>query len=232
MPRVRRADRLFRIVQLLRTRRFATADLLAEELGVSRRTVYRDVQDLVRTGVPIRGEAGVGYQLEGSLDLPPLRFNAEEIAALVLGSRMVEAWGDAELAEAAASALAKVEEHLPEPLRRVLLDTALFAPNTPFASSRAEGMAVLRRAIDARRKVELGYTRADGEQSRRTVRPLGLYFFGDKWLLGAWCELRGDYRAFRQDRIREVVTLADRFDPADGIGLPGFLDHVLREGRG
>ena len=224
---MRRADRLFRIVQLLRVRRFATAETLAEELEVSRRTVYRDIQDLIRSGVPIRGEAGVGYQLEGGLSLPPLTFNAEEIAALVLGSRIVESWGDPELAEAAVSALSKIETHLPEPLRRVLVDTALFAPTTPLASSRAAGMALLRRAIDTRRKLRFTYVKEDETETERTVRPLGLYFFGAKWLLAAWCELRKDYRTFRQDRIQGIQVTNDRFHPdEDGIDLSGFLSTI------
>lgn len=228
---MRRADRLFRIVQLLRARRFSTAESIAEELGTSKRTVYRDVRDLVRSGVPIKSEAGVGYQLEGGLELPPLTFNAEEIAALVLGSRMVEAWGDPELAEAAVSALGKVEAHLPEPLRRVLVDTALFAPSTGLAASRATGMSVLRRAIDKHRKVHFRYVKEDDSETTRTVRPLGLYFFGSKWLVGAWCEMRQDFRTFRQDRMRDIVTLPDRFFPErDGIDLDGFLRHVM--GRG
>ena len=131
---MRRADRLFRLVQLLRARRFATGEQIAGELGVSKRTVYRDVADLQGSGVPIKGEAGVGYRLERGYELAPLIFTSDELSGLVLGARIVSAWGDAELASAVASALTKIEAVLPEALRRVVLETPLFAPE-PIAGS-------------------------------------------------------------------------------------------------
>ncbi len=220
---MRRADRLFQLVQVLRNRRFATARGLAENLGVSERTIYRDVQDLQRSGVPIRGEAGVGYSLERGHELPPMRFTAEEVAALVLGSRMVQAWGDADLADAARSVLTKVESTLPEPLRQVLLDTPLFAPGTSWAAAKSTELGELRRAIDERRKVRLRYCRADGTESERTVLPVGLYFFGAKWLLAAWCELREEYRSFRIDRMLECQALPEHFQLGEDADLAGFL---------
>src|SRR5512145_3071887 len=147
---MRRADRLFRLVQHLRARRFATGDQIAEELGVSKRTIYRDVADLQGSGVPIRGEAGVGYRLERGYELAPLIFTSEELESLVLGARIVAAWGDGELAAAVGSAMTKVEAVLPEPLRRVVLETPLFAPELPGASAMAGELSVLRRAIAER----------------------------------------------------------------------------------
>ena len=220
---MRRADRLFRLVQLLRVRRFATGEQLAGELGVSKRTVYRDVADLQGSGVPIKGEAGVGYRLERGYELAPLIFTSDELAGLVLGARIVSAWGDEDLASAVASALTKIEAVLPEALRRVLLETALFAPEMPGASAAAEALALLRRAISERRLVHFRYAREDGEESERDARPLGLYFWGRKWTLATWCELRQDYRSFRPDRMREVQLLERAFDPDDGISLAGFL---------
>jgi predicted DNA-binding transcriptional regulator YafY len=221
---VRRADRLFRLVQLLRARRFATGAQIARELGVSKRTVYRDVADLQASGVPIRGEAGVGYRLERGYELAPLVFTSEELAGLVLGARIVAAWGDAELADAVGRAMTKVEAVLPEPLRRLVLETPLFAPELPAASAMAGELALLRRAIGERRPVHFRYAREDGTGSERDARPLALYFWGRKWTLAAWCELRGAYRSFRPDRMREVRVLERRFDPeADGISLAGFL---------
>ena len=228
---MRRADRLFRLVQVLRSRRFATGAELAVELGVSKRTVYRDIRDLEASGVPIRGEAGVGYQLQGGFELPPLTFNADEIEALVLGGRIVQAWGGDELASAAASAMTKVEAVLPEPLRRVLLNTALFAPGRPAATAMAGDMGSLRRAISEHRRIRFGYTREDGDQSQRSVRPLGLYFWGTKWTLATWCELRGDYRSFRPDRMRSVELLEEVFDDSDGISLSAFLAQLDRPDR-
>lgn len=221
---MRRADRLFRLVQVLRARRFATGEQIADELGVSKRTVYRDVADLQGSGVPIRGEAGVGYRLERGYELAPLIFTSDELEGLVLGARVVAAWGDPELAAAVANAMTKVEAVLPEPLRRVLLETPLFAPGGPGASASAAELASLRRAIGERRRVHFGYVREDGAESEREARPLGLYFWGRKWTLAAWCELRGDYRSFRPDRMRGVRLLEERFDPSDGISLAGFLE--------
>ena len=220
---MRRADRLFRLVQLLRARRFATGDQIARELGVSKRTIYRDVADLQGSGIPIKGEAGVGYRLERGFELAPLIFTTDELSGLVLGARIVSAWGDAELANAVASALTKIEAVLPETLRRALLETPLFAPGSPGASAMAGELAVLRRAIGERRLVHFRYAREDGEESERDARPLGLYFWGRKWTLAAWCELRQDYRSFRPDRMREVAVREEGFDPADGISLAGFL---------
>jgi predicted DNA-binding transcriptional regulator YafY len=220
---VRRADRLFRLVQLLRARRFATGEQIARELGVSKRTVYRDVADLQGSGVPIKGEAGVGYRLERGYELAPLIFTSDELAGLVLGARIVATWGDADLAAAVGSAMTKVEAVLPEALRRVVLETPLFAPGLPGASAMAGEVALLRRAISERRLVHFRYGREDGTESERDARPLGLYFWGRKWTLAAWCELRGDYRSFRPDRMREVRLLDRRYDPADGVSLAGFL---------
>jgi predicted DNA-binding transcriptional regulator YafY len=220
---VRRADRLFRLVQLLRARRFATGEQIAGELGVSKRTVYRDVADLQGSGIPIRGETGVGYRLERGYELAPLIFTSDELEGLVLGARIVAAWGDADLAAAVGSAMTKVEAVLPETLRRVLLDTPFFSPALPRAAAMAGELALLRRAIGERRLVHFRYTREDGAESERDARPLGLYFWGKKWTLAAWCELRSDYRSFRPDRMREVQLADTRFDPADGISLAGFL---------
>jgi predicted DNA-binding transcriptional regulator YafY len=220
---MRRADRLFRLVQLLRARRFATGDQIADELGVSKRTIYRDIADLQTSGVPIRGEAGVGYRLERGFELAPLIFTSDELEGLVLGARIVAAWGDPELAEAVGSAMTKVEAVLPDALRRVLLETPFFAPGLPGASAMAGELGLLRRAISERRLVHFQYARGDGAASERAARPLGLYFWGRKWTLAAWCELRSDYRSFRPDRMRAVKLLDERFDPSDGIALAGYL---------
>ncbi|MGH0031272.1 MAG: helix-turn-helix transcriptional regulator [Myxococcota bacterium] len=227
---MRRADRLFQLVQLLRLRRHATGQDLADELGVSLRTVYRDIRDLEYSGVPIRGEAGVGYRLDRGYELPPLTFSEAELEGLVLGARMVSTWADAELASAVRSAMTKVEAVLPEGLRRVVLHSALFAPDFPRTQEMSRDVDLMRRAIGERRLLAFDYTRADGEESQRTVRPLGLYFWGNKWTLAAWCELRQDYRSFRPDRMRTVTVQETRFDPDDGIDLAGFLAKV--EGRG
>jgi predicted DNA-binding transcriptional regulator YafY len=231
---MRRADRLFQLVQTLRTRRFATGQELATTLGVSKRTVYRDVADLVGSGVPIRGEAGVGYQLERGFELPPLTFTSEELEGLALGARFVSAWGDPELAAAVGTAMTKIEAVIPDALRRALLDTPLFTPGFERAAEMAANVGVLRRAIAERRVIHFGYTRGDGQRSQRDVRPLGLYFWGRSWTVAAWCELRADYRSFRPDMMDELVVLDRSFDPGEGYNLDQFIEGAewLREGRG
>jgi len=207
---MRRADRLFRLVQLLRTSRVRTGASLAEELGVSVRTVYRDIRDLESRGVPIEGEAGVGYRLARGHDLPPMTFTAAEIEALVLGARMVRAWGDDELGAAAEAALDKIREVLPSPLQPLASDTTLFAPYGLRRDHVPRELGPVRRAIRERRKLWLRYGRPDGAQSERVVWPLGLFFWGNRWSLSAWCELRESARHFRIDRILAI-------DPLDEI---------------
>jgi predicted DNA-binding transcriptional regulator YafY len=223
---VRRADRLFKLVELLRSRRFATAEQLAADLEVSKRTIYRDIRDLELSGVPIRGEAGVGYQLERGYELPPLTFTAAEIEALVLGVRMVESWGDPDLASSARSAMARIAAGLPPALRTLLIETPLFAPGYRRAP---EHLAPWRRAINGRRKVRVDYVDARGEQTDRILRPLALYFWGKTWTVGAWCELRSAYRNFRTDRVDGVAAIDETFDGRDGVDLQGYLKRMREE---
>ena len=218
---MRRADRLFRIVQFLRNRRFATAAQIADELEVSVRTVYRDIADLGASGVPVRGEAGVGYTLDRGFELPPMTFTATEIEALVLGARIVGAWGDPALAEGARSVLHKVESVLPESLRGLLQATALFAPRGSWTARKSVWLEVVREGIAAKRYLTFDYVRQDGESSTRTVRPLGLYFWGNKWSVAAWCELRGAYRNFRPDRMAEV-SVGEPFPEDPAVSLDDF----------
>lgn len=220
---MRRADRLFRLVQLLRRRRHATtAAWLAERLETSVRTVYRDIRDLVASGVPIDGEAGVGYVLRG-YDLPPLMFTQDELEALVLGARIVENWADAELAEAARDALAKVESVVPDDRSLRVRQTALFAPPARRPPPVTVDLGALRRAIRERRRVHFAYVDAKGDPSTRTIHPLGMYFFGPIWLVAAWCELRDDFRAFRPDRMRDL-SVREPFAPEPGRSLQDFME--------
>lgn len=227
---MRRADRLFQLIQVLRRRRFATGADLAEELGVSTRTVYRDVQDLQRSGVPIRGEAGVGYRLERGYELPPLTFSHEELEGLALGARFVAAWGGPELATAASQAITKIEAVLPDALRGVLGAAPLFAPSFPSTEAMAAHLGILRRGISESRLIHFRYQREDGEPSEREARPLGLYFWGNKWTLAAWCELRSDYRSFRPDRMEDVHLVDRSFDAENGPNLGGFLARMNDDG--
>ena len=213
---MRRADRLFQIIQLLRSRRVTTARWLAEELEISERTVYRDIRDLMLSGVPIEGEAGVGYALRRGFDLPPLMFTEEEITAVTLGVRMVKSWADPLLAKAADHALSKIETVLPEHLKTRFTRIDLYSPVVQIPPAVADTMALLRPAIEDRKKIHFHYTREDGAESSRTVWPLGLFFWGSVWTLGGWCELRARLRNFRLDRMRDVHMLRETFTPEPG----------------
>ncbi|PWC34121.1 YafY family protein [Azospirillum sp. TSO35-2] len=220
---MRRADRLFQIVQQLRKGRLVTAAELARCLEVSERTVYRDMRDLASSGVPVEGEAGVGYLLRDGYDLPPLMFTRDEVEALVVGARLARAWVGGGLADAAARALEKVEAVVPEARRRELADSRVFVPDFSFPAALRERMDVLRCAINARRVVLFDYRREDGTHSARAAQPLGLFFWGRVWTLGAWCELREEFRSFRIDRMETLLALDRRFDEIPGRGLEDYL---------
>ena len=220
---MRRADRLFREVQLLRRRRtVVTAGQIAGTLEVSERTVYRDIRDLIAAGTPIDGAAGVGYRLRPGYDLPPLMFDKDEIQALVLGARIVAQFGDPALARASESILSKVGGVLPKELEPLLADTRLFVPKNSSGARAAAGLAVAREALVARRRMRLAYANEKGEDSERTVRPLGVFFWGKTWTLAAWCEMRVGFRNFRLDRINQA-TLGDRFEDEPGRTLRDML---------
>ena len=221
---MRRADRLFQIVQLLRRRRRATrAADIAVALGISERTVYRDIRDLMLSGTPIDGEAGVGYRLRPGYDLPPLMFDREEIQALVLGARIVRQFGDPALARASQAILDKVASVLPADLAPLLDDTRLFVPGIVSAKESADALGVARHALIERRRLRLRYADAKGASSDRTVRPLGIFFWGRTWTLAAWCELRADFRNFRLDRVTTATALDERFNEEPGRTLRDML---------
>ncbi len=222
---MRRADRLFEIIQIMRRRRLTTAAYLAERLEVSERTIYRDLRHLSCSGVPIDGEAGLGYVLRG-FDLPPLMFSKEEIEALVLGARVVESWGDPGLVKAARSLLGKVEVVLPDELKGRLDTSPVFAVNFRPQPAVAADLSTLRHAIGERHPIRFAYRRADGTDSVREVRPLCVTFMAPVWMLSAWCELRQAFRNFRLDRMTELQTLDQTFEEEPGRSLADFLREV------
>lgn len=224
---MRRADRLFRIVQFLRSGRLLTAQKLAEKLEVSQRTIYRDVQDLQASGMPIEGEAGVGYTLRRDEDLPPLMFTREELTALVLGARLVRAWGGAENVAAANQALQRIEAVLPADLRNDFDSILLYAPGFRMTKMLRDRLDTLHGACKARRVVRFGYVREDGTASQRDVRPLLLAFWSGAWTLAAWCELREDFRTFRMDRMEEVAVLERTFAQKRGQRIEDYLKRTL-----
>lgn len=220
---MRRADRLFEIIQILRRKKLVRARDLAEKLEVSERTVYRDIRDLVGSGVPIEGEAGVGYVLRNGYDLPPLMFNEREIEALVLGARIVESWTDPEMADSAANVIAKIEAVVPEELRTHMAQTALLAPASHYAEPLSVDPRVLRGALRERRRLKFSYRDREERQTSRSVRPLALAFYGPVWLLVSWCELRQDFRCFRLDRIDGLEVLDETYRLERGKTLQDFL---------
>ncbi|MEM7139249.1 MAG: YafY family protein [Myxococcota bacterium] len=224
---MRRADRLFQIIQLLRGRRRAvTARWLAEQLEISERTVYRDVRDLIATGTPIEGEAGVGYSLRAGYDLPPLMFNEEEIEALVLGARVVASFGDEKLASAAESVVSKVEAVLPSRLRPKVSSANLYAPSTRASRATSEGLLAVRVALTERQKLRIGYVKVDGAETVRVIRPLGAFFWGRSWTVTAWCELRDDFRNFRLDRITTLEPTGESFPDEPERSLGEYLRSI------
>ncbi len=216
---MRRADRLFQLVQLIRGRRLATAAYLAGRLEVSLRTVYRDVADLQHQGVPIDGEAGVGYRMRAGFDLPPLMFTTDEAKALVAAVRIASPRLDAALAAQAEGALSKILAVLPAATRAAAEALALFAPDMGADPITRQRVASLRQAIEARQKLRLCYRDLADKQSERTVRPLACYCWGAVWTLAAWCETRDDFRSFRLDRIETLAVLPERFRDEPGRTL-------------
>ena len=224
---MRRADRLFLIIHALRGRRSALpARALAETLGVSLRTVYRDVADLQLSGVPIEGEAGVGYVLRKGSDIPPLMFNADELEALVVGTRFVRAFGGERLGLGASAALLKIEAVLPPELRERSRRTRIYAPEL---DNRIEASGLIDRlhgAVEARQVLRLQYRGPSGSETRREVEPLCLTFWGGSWTLGAWCRLRADFRNFRPDRIVAMEATGAAFEETADRGLDAYLRSV------
>jgi len=227
---MRRADRLFLLVNALRGRRRALpARDLAATLGVSLRTVYRDVADLQRSGVPIEGEAGVGYVLRHGADIPPLMFDADEIEAVVVGIRFARAFAGNRVSEGAARALVKIEAAVPERIRALGDRTAILAPDCRGESTREFGalLDTLNEAIGARRLLQLDYRDVDGRITTRVVEPLCIVFWGGSWTLGGWCRLRGAFRQFRLGRIEAMAATGDIAE----VRAERSLDALLREVR-
>ena len=220
---MRRADRLFQIVQYLRGGRLLTAATLAERLEVSERTIYRDIVDLQSTGVPIDGEAGIGYIMRTGFDLPPLMFTHDEISALVAGARMVRAWGGISMARAAEEALVKIEAVLPEGERARIGEAKIFAPPMNMTEDLRKRLDFTEAAIEHRDVLSVVYRDEKGETTDRYIHPLGLWFWGKVWTLVAWCELRDDFRMFRLDRATNFEKAGRQFNPTPERSLAECL---------
>lgn len=223
---MRRADRLFQIVQHLRARRLTTAARLAELLDVSERTIYRDVRDLSLSGIPIEGEAVVGYRIHARFELTPLMFTTHEVEAVVAGLRMVETFTGPELRKAAASAMNKVALALPEERKGNIDRPRIYAPGILRSEALGDRMDHIRYAIAERRKLAISYQDENANASSRTIRPLSLHFWGNCWTLASWCELRNDFRSFRLDRVQLLSALEAAFRDEPGKTLNDFLRSI------
>ena len=221
---MRRADRLFQLMLLLQEGKVRTARYLAEKLEVSERTIYRDIGDLIGSGIPIDGEAGVGYLLRDEYRLPPLMFNSDELKALALGALMVQAWSDRELASVTKTAIRKIESILPEKLRKEIELEQIVVPDFQLAEATSDNLAAIRHAIDEGMKLVVRYHSLKGESTERTIWPFLLYFWGNKWTLGAWCELRRGFRSFRVDLMQQA-ELGDAFPKDPERSLQAYVDY-------
>jgi len=220
-----RTARLFLLMDALRAhRRPVAAESLAQELDVSVRTIYRDMQTLIGLGAPIAGEAGVGYVLTPGFFLPPLMFGPDELEALVLGARWVQGQGDEVLARAAASALAKIATASPKDLRETMANTGLWTPpNWPPPTPDARALLkTLREAIREEQKLTISYTDEKGAGSERTIWPIGLAFYERVRVVTSWCELREGFRHFRADRIASVALTGARYPQRRAVLLKAW----------
>jgi predicted DNA-binding transcriptional regulator YafY len=228
---MRRADRLFQIVQYLRGRRVVTAAQLSAQLGISQRTLYRDIRDLSLSGVPILGEAGVGYRMGSGFEMPPIMFTFDEVEALVAGIRVIESWGGPELAASARAALDKITHALPEARRGEIEKAPLYAPAFHVPANAFAHLDVLRKSIVDCHRLYIAYRDNDGVVSKRSIRPLGLHFWGTQWTLVAWCEVRDGFRTFRLDRIASASRTGGHFTDEPLKSLDEFLRQMRsREG--
>jgi len=224
---MRKAERLFQLITLLRGRRLViTANKLAEMLEVSERTIYRDIQALIMSGVPIEGEAGVGYFLDAKFELPPLMFTSEELLALLVGSKMVQTWGDQALAAGANSALEKITAILPDRLKNKSEHSPIVVPDYFKCDSTALRSQQIRQAIESTQRISIAYLDASDNISSRTIEPLGLVYWGAKWTLVAHCLLRNDYRQFRIDRIQQCHVTDEAFKLTDDKNLNHYLKQM------
>ncbi len=225
---MRRTDRLFEMIQILRDGRLHRAQDMAERLEVSVRTIYRDMDTLIASGVPVEGERGLGYMMTAAITLPPLNLTMAELEAFHLGMDIVTKAADKELADAARSLSAKIDVVLPK--NRAAPASGWGFAVYPFedAAKGFKHMPILRGAIRTQHKVQIEYKNGANDTSMRIIRPLQLEYWGRVWTLTSWCELRADFRVFRVDRMQDVVVLPSHFADDVGKTLSDYL-HQLGE---
>jgi predicted DNA-binding transcriptional regulator YafY len=221
-----KSERLFQLVNLLKGRRVAiTAKQLAERLAVSERTIYRDIANLQSSGVPVEGEPGIGY-LIGKCDLPPMMFTLAELQALLLGSRMASAYTDPELAANAQAAISKIEAVLPTTLKQQIDEFPFLVAAFNHGEHEQACSQQLRQAVTNKLVATLDYSDVNQQVTHRIVEPLGLVYWGAKWTLIAYCQLRLDYREFRLDRIIKVAVSDNHFEVNEQKCLAAYIEIV------
>ena len=222
---MRRADRLIKLVHFLRNRRRAvTAKQIAEAFGICTRTVYRDIQDLMDSGAPISGEAGVGYMMDKQYYLPPVTFDPDELEAIALGISMVRQWTDSQFAAKATSAFDKIQAVLPAALQGEIQQVSTFSMPSNAVVPWTVSFSGVRECIRTRRKICIENRDEAKRLSTRTVRPLALVFFSPVWLLTSWCEERNDFRSFRLDRIDQLTPCDEHFEDEPDKSLAAFIE--------
>ncbi|MBT0585977.1 helix-turn-helix transcriptional regulator [Alteromonas oceanisediminis] len=227
---MRKAERLNEIVHYLRRMHYAvTAEILSAHFEVSLRTLYRDIQDLKDSGVPIQGEAGVGYVIDKKYHLPPIMFDADEIEAIALGVNMVRNWTDEAFAKKAVSAYQKIQATLSAPLLQELSQITTFSQPSHYKIPWEVSFTEMRECIRQRQIVKFDYLDLTEKKSQRTIRPLALTSFSPVWLLTGWCELRNDFRNFRLDRISRFEKLNVRFKNEKDKNLSAYVKRLHEE---
>jgi len=218
---MRKADRLFQLTNIIRVRQPITAAQLSEELEVSVRTIYRYIDDLSASGIPIYGTAGLGYQLLDHFELPPLNLNEKELEALILGVNMVSSWTSEPLSQAATALRHKIEAAIPPNIIQKHAKT-IFTYNLTGDKKDKHVWEILHQAIVETRLVNISYEAANQEETSRTIAPLGLFYWGGKWTVGSWCLLRQDFRDFRLDRV-EHIKIGEHVDKQQTPDLVSYF---------
>lgn len=221
-----RTTRLFSILDELRSRRLpVSAEVLAELLNVSVRTIYRDMVTLQTMGAPVRGESGLGFQIEEGTFLPPLHFAPDELDAILIGMRMIQSRADSKLADAASRALNKIGSVLPDDHDHLFLDSPLLVDLSTSKNKSLHGeiLSELCEVVRVKERIEMKYEDIKGRKTSRYVRPLGVTCFNSVWLFTAWCDSRDDFRNFRVDRIRSVSRTGEIFKDKSGQRFKDYI---------
>ena len=219
---MRKAEKLFQLTNLIRSRQPITAEVLAEELEVSVRTIYRYIDDISANGIPIYGTAGVGYQMYENFELPPLTLTENELDALLLGAKMIKGWTGDKLSNSAKKLVSKIEAVLPKKLLEEY-DDVVFAPDFMHSGELRKNWDAIHEAIKNSSVISIDYMSLVDVKSTREIYPLGLVYWGGKWTLGAWCVNKSDFRNFRIDRIESLLIHPRKFQKTNKISLKAFM---------